>query len=52
MGVHLNVWTVNDDAEIDNFLSQGFNYITTNEPEKVLKIYKDNKKRYKRALKN
>jgi len=52
MGLHLNVWTVNDDTEIDNFLSQGFNYITTNEPEKVLKIYKQNKKRYKRNLKN
>ncbi|UII19115.1 glycerophosphodiester phosphodiesterase [Fulvivirga ligni] len=33
--VSLNSWTVNDTTVIDNLLRQGFDYITTNEPELV-----------------
>jgi glycerophosphoryl diester phosphodiesterase len=29
----LNAWTVNDMAQLDWFLEQGFDFITTNEPE-------------------
>ncbi len=50
-GILLNVWTVDEEKDIDRFLSQGFNYITTNEPEKVLEMYKKNKKKYDKALK-
>ena len=31
----LNVWTVNKEEDIDYFLEQGFDQITTNEPELV-----------------
>ena len=29
----LNAWTVNDMSQLDWFLQQGFDFITTNEPE-------------------
>ncbi len=48
-GVHLNVWTVNKEEEMDRFLLQGFNYITTDEPELLLKLYKANKRSYRAA---
>ncbi|HEX6913993.1 MAG TPA: glycerophosphodiester phosphodiesterase family protein [Chitinophagaceae bacterium] len=32
----LNAWTVNDPAEMDWFISKGFDFITTNEPELLL----------------
>ena len=35
-GIHLNVWTVNDEADMDFFLDQKFNYITTDYPEMLL----------------
>ena len=35
-GIHLNVWTVNDEADMDLFLDKGFNYITTDYPELLL----------------
>lgn len=35
--VDLNVWTVNKPEDMDWFLSQGFQFITTNEPEILLK---------------
>ncbi len=35
-GVHLNVWTVNDEPDMDLFLDKGFNYITTDYPELLL----------------
>ena len=35
-GIHLNVWTVNDEADMDLFLDKGFNYITTDYPEMLL----------------
>lgn len=36
----LNAWTVNEAAEMNNLLDQGFNYITTNEPELLFDIIK------------
>ena len=35
-GIHLNVWTVNDEPDMDLFLDKGFNYITTDNPEILL----------------
>ena len=35
-----NVWTVNEESMMKYFLEQGVNYITTNEPELLLKISK------------
>lgn len=35
-GIHLNVWTVNDESDMDFFLDQKFNYITTDYPEMLL----------------
>ena len=37
LGIVLNVWTVNDLAMMQSFLDQGFELITTNEPEEGLK---------------
>lgn len=36
-GLVSNVWTVNTEKDMDYFLSQGVDYITTNEPELLLK---------------
>ncbi len=33
----LNAWTVNDAADMDRLIQQGFDFITTNEPELLLK---------------
>ena len=33
LGLILNVWTVNNEADIDYFLKEKFDFITTNEPE-------------------
>ena len=38
LGIILNVWTVNDLTLMKEFLGQGFDLITTNEPEEGLKI--------------
>ncbi len=38
--VQLNAWTVNDSADMRWLLDSGFNFITTNEPEMLLKILK------------
>ncbi len=35
-GIHLNVWTVNNEEDMDLFLNRGFNYITTDNPELLL----------------
>jgi len=32
LGITLNAWTVNEAADMDRLLGQGFDYITTNEP--------------------
>jgi glycerophosphoryl diester phosphodiesterase len=37
LGIVLNVWTVNDLTMMQGFLDQGFDLITTNEPEEGLK---------------
>ena len=37
LGIVLNVWTVNDLTMMQGFLDQGFELITTNEPEEGLK---------------
>ncbi len=37
LGLILNVWTVNKDEDLDYFISQKFDLITTNEPELLLK---------------
>lgn len=45
LGLALNVWTVNDAPGLEYFLSQGFQYITTNEPELLFEIIKQKKSR-------
>lgn len=35
-GIVLNAWTVNDPADMDWLLEEGFDFITTNEPELLL----------------
>ncbi|MGC4233389.1 MAG: glycerophosphodiester phosphodiesterase family protein [Niabella sp.] len=37
IGVLTNAWTVNDEAVMDDLLAQGIDFITTNEPELLLK---------------
>ena len=37
----LNAWTVNDPAIMDKLLDQGFDFITTNEPELLLKKWQE-----------
>lgn len=45
-GIHLNVWTVNDEADMDYFLDKEFDYITTDYPELLLqKIAKRKEKK-------
>lgn len=39
-GIVLNAWTVNEEKDIQELLSQNFNYITTNEPELILTMVK------------
>ena len=36
--VHLNVWTVNDEVSMKNFLDLGFDYITTDHPSLLLSL--------------
>src|SRR5680860_1634249 len=36
IGIALNAWTVNDPADMDWLLEEGFDFITTNEPELLL----------------
>jgi len=37
----LNAWTVNDAEEMKLLLDQGFDFITTNEPELLLAVWKE-----------
>jgi beta-glucanase (GH16 family)/glycerophosphoryl diester phosphodiesterase len=39
-GLTLNAWTVNKPEDMDWFIASGFDYITTDEPELLLKRYK------------
>lgn len=41
----LNAWTVNEAAEMNLLLDQGFNYITTNEPELLFDILRTRSKK-------
>ncbi|MDR0559242.1 MAG: glycerophosphodiester phosphodiesterase [Prevotellaceae bacterium] len=36
LGLSLNVWTVNSSEDMDSFINQEFDYITTDEPELLL----------------
>lgn len=38
LGMALNAWTVNDTQEMKKLFAQGFDYITTDEPEKALEL--------------
>jgi glycerophosphoryl diester phosphodiesterase len=42
-GLQLNAWTVNETADMDWLLEQGFDFITTNEPELLLRRVKQRK---------
>ncbi len=42
-GIVVNAWTVNDPVIMDDFLKQGIDMITTNEPEILLQKLKNNK---------
>lgn len=44
-GIHLNAWTINEEADMDWFLEQGFDYITTDNPERLLEKCAEKKKR-------
>ncbi len=37
-GIALNAWTVNDEETMKWLIKEGFDFITTNEPEKILQI--------------
>lgn len=45
LGLKLNAWTVNETADMDWLLDQGFDFITTNEPELLLRKFKQRKTR-------
>lgn len=38
LGINLNVWTVNDAADMQWFIDQKFDYITTDEPELLFEL--------------
>lgn len=40
-GIHLNVWTVNKEDEMDLYLAQDFDYITTDHPALLLEKYRN-----------
>ena len=42
LNLALNVWTVNNEENLDLFIAHNFNYITTNEPELLFKRLKKN----------
>ena len=39
-GVHLNAWTINEDEDMDWFIKRKFDYITTDDPQRLLKKLK------------
>ncbi|MDR2038255.1 MAG: hypothetical protein LBQ60_10050 [Bacteroidales bacterium] len=43
-GIHLNAWTVNKEEDMMWFIEQNFDYITTDEPEKLLDIWNQSDK--------
>lgn len=38
LGMKINVWTVDDPEKMQQFINEGVDYITTNEPEQLLKL--------------
>jgi len=38
-GIHLNAWIVNTDKDMDWFIGRDFDYITTDEPERLFEKY-------------
>ncbi len=42
-GLEVNVWTVNDPADMQWCIDQGVDYITTNDPEKLQQLLKNKK---------
>ena len=42
-GIILNAWTVNEKEDMEWLLANGFNYITTNEPELLFTVLKERK---------
>lgn len=40
LGLTTNVWTVNDEKQMRSFINQGIDFITTDAPEKLLKLLK------------
>ncbi|MFD1630427.1 glycerophosphodiester phosphodiesterase [Pseudopedobacter beijingensis] len=45
LGLTTNVWTVNKEEDIKRFLQKEVNYITTDEPERALKLYAETNKK-------
>jgi len=45
LGLTVNVWTVNDKSELEFYVKKGVDFITTNEPEALIKIINDNKQK-------
>jgi len=45
LGLTVNVWTVNDKSELEFYVQKGVDFITTNEPEALIKIINDNKQK-------
>lgn len=43
-GIVLNAWTVNEEADMKQLLSEGFDFITTNEPERLFSLLKTGNK--------
>ena len=43
-GIVLNAWTVNDTTDMQWLMDKGFQYITTDEPEMLLKLYGSKKR--------
>jgi glycerophosphoryl diester phosphodiesterase len=39
--ISLNVWTVNKEEDMKRFLSEGFDFITTDEPELLFSLWRD-----------
>ncbi len=38
LGLEVNVWTVNDDAQLRHFIDAGVDYITTDCPDRLLEL--------------
>jgi glycerophosphoryl diester phosphodiesterase len=46
-GIVLNAWTVNERADMEWLLSNGFHYITTNEPERLFEVVNERNEKAK-----